>query len=527
MPADLPGDLADDLDAVRATATYADRRAEAVPGRPALVDGRRSLTWAEVAAESDRLAAGLADQVEPGATVYAQLYNCVELFVLRLAGEKAGVRLLTAPRTFRRNEVAPLFEQLEPTLAVVPGTYRGVDYVELVRAVDTGSVDRVASLDGSGDLEFGALLADPEAGRAFESRADPDRVSQLALTSGSSGTPTCVAVAPAPRIRTAIVQARRYDLRGEDAVGVVTPLVSGAPDATAYHGAPVFGGTVVLYDRFDPERVGEGIRTDVTVLPVVPTVTTKLLAAAGSEEADYRLRTIINYGDALAESVGRRAESTFDCRVQQAFGTADYGGIAATATDDGGPARFRTVGRPLPGNDVALETDDGVVTDPDPGVVGTLLVDGVHRVGRPLVGSVESVGAYFRVNVRATFDDAGRVVLLGRGSDVIIRGGRNVYPAEIEDALLAHPSIARAAVVGVPDEALGERPYAFVVPADGAPVDDDAVLAFLEAERGLAPFKLPEWVEAVDALPLVPAGHKVDKATLRDRAAARVGGADP
>lgn len=509
-----------DLNAVETTADYADTRAQTDPESIALVDGEDELSWREVRRESDRLAVGLLDRIGDDEVVFEQLPNGITLYLLRLACEKAGIRLLTVPSTFRENELAPLVEALSPSIAIVPGEYRGFDYVTAIDEVDDGSLRTVVALDGTGDATLDWLYAPPNSIPPTDVRIGPSGVSQLATTSGSSGTPTCVEVPVGARVRTGLLQAVRYDIDAADRIGVTTPLISGAPDATAYHGGPAAGVSIDLIDRFDPERLAERIRRGITVLLAVPTVTAKLLEYAEAEGQSLSLSTIVNYGDTLSRSVGQRAEDLFGCRVQQAFGTADYGGIAATNAAESTKQRLDTVGRPLEGNDVVLDTADGRIRSDSgvTGVAGDLLVDGSHRVGEPLVGEIEERDGYFRVGVQVQFDEGGRIVLLDRTKDVIIRGGRNVYPTEVENALASAPGVGRAAVVGVEDDVLGSQLVAFLVSArstDG--IDVDEVVAYLRDERNLAPFKLPERIVVVEALPMVPAGHKVDKRALRER----------
>lgn len=508
----------DPLDSVETTVEYADRRARTDSETIALVDGEREVTWAEVHHKSDRLAAGLLDRVETGEVVFEQLQNSIALYLLRLACEKAGIRLLTVPRTFRKNELQPLFDTLTPSLAIIPGNYRDFNHVAAVRTLGGESLQEIITLDGTGDAELDSLYTNPEVAPLAETRSSPSTVSQLATTSGSSGTPTCVEVPIGARVRTGLVQAERYDITSRDRIGVTTPLISGTPDALAYHAGPAIGVSVDLLERFDPDLLAQRIREGITILLAVPTVTSKLLTHVETEEIELSLSMIVNYGDTLSPSVGRHAEEQFGCRIQQAFGTADFGGIAATTTGDGTEQSLATVGQPLDGNDVLLVTDDGRIHE-SAGVAGDLLVDGKHRVGRPLVGNIEVEDRYFRVGVRAQFDEAGRLVLLDRTKDVVIRGGRNVYPTEVENVLANVPGVGRSAVVGVEDEIMGSRLVAFLVPSESdGRIDDDHVLNYLREEHDLAPFKLPEHIVMIENLPMVPAGHKVDKTALQERA---------
>jgi non-ribosomal peptide synthetase component E (peptide arylation enzyme) len=201
----------------------------------------------------------------------------------------------------------------------------------------------------------------------------------------------------------------------------------------------------------------------------------------------------------------------------QAYGSVDCGGISATCWDDPQEARLGTLGRPLDGNEIKIVGVDNA--EVAPGDVGRLCVRGLHTDARFFnnaeLDAKRRVNGYFDLQELGRLDDKGNIVLMGREHDLIIRGGQNIFPADIESILSEHPNILEVAVVGIPDAEMGERVCAFVVCAEGTSVDLIDIRSFLE-EKGLARFKWPERIEILESLPRVASGYKIDKKKLKE-----------
>ena len=210
-------------------------------------------------------------------------------------------------------------------------------------------------------------------------------------------------------------------------------------------------------------------------------------------------------------------EKKLGCRIVQAYGSVDCGGISATWWNDPQEVRLGTLGQPLDGNDIRIiDSDD---RDVPSGEIGKLLVRGLHSDARflnnPELDARRRVNGYFDLEELGKRDRDGNIILLGREHDLIIRGGQNIFPADIEAALSQHPKIVEVAVVGIPDAEMGERVCAFVVCGGGEFMDVLEIKTFLE-QKGLARFKWPERVEIVKSLPRVASGYKVDKKKLKE-----------
>ena len=508
-------------------ADFCDRNAREFGANEALVDRRQRLTWSQVKQLSDRLAASLVKLgLERDAKVLVQLPNCAELFLIRLACEKAGVRLVTVTPTFRLAELAPIIRFTGPEAAVVPKLHRGINYLDLLKAARTEEL-RFVIVTGdevpSGTLSFEDMLADAAVagdGEQFENRRYTIvDTCQIATTSGSTGTPKCVEVPLYTRLLTGWIHLKRFGVNADDRLAAATSIVTGTADALVYNGGCASGAAVVLMDHFAPEECCSLMAAErVSVIPLVPTMMARILAMPDLSPYDlHALRIVINHGASLPRSQGEEVEKKLGCRIVQAYGSVDCGGISATCWDDPQAVRLGTLGRPLDGNEIrVVDSED---RDVAPGEVGRLWVRGLHTDARffnnPELDRNRRMKGYFDLQELGRLDGEGNIVLMGREHDLIIRGGQNIFPANVEATLSQHPKIIEVAVVGIPDPEMGERVCAFVVCGDGKTIDLVEIKSLLE-EKGLARFKWPERIEIINSLPRVASGYKVDKKKLKE-----------
>ena len=508
-------------------ADFCDRNAREFGAKEALLDRRQRLTWSQVKQLSDRLAASLVKLgLERDAKVLVQLPNCAELFLIRLACEKAGVRLVTVTPTFRLAELAPIIRFTGPEAAIIPRVHRGVNYLDLLEAARTEKL-RFVIVTGdevpSGTLSFEDMLADTAVavdGEQFENRRYTIvDTCQIATTSGSTGTPKCVEVPLYTRLLTGWIHLKRFGVNADDRLAAATSIVTGTADALVYNGGCASGAAVVLMDHFAPEECCSLMAAErVSVIPLVPTMMARILAMPDLSPYDlHALRIVINHGSSLPGSQGEEVEKKLGCRIVQAYGSVDCGGISATCWDDPQAVRLGTLGRPLDGNEIRVV--DSEHRDVAPGEVGRLWVRGLHTDARffnnPELDGNRRRKGYFDLQELGRLDGEGNIVLMGREHDLIIRGGQNIFPADIEAVLSQHSKILEVAVVGLPDPEMGERVCAFVVCRDEPPVTLDELVSFLK-EKGLARFKWPERLAVLKTLPKVASGHKIDKKKLKE-----------
>lgn len=531
MPDKDPKQLKDEIARfmpLMTAADFCDQNARLRGEKLALVDERHRLTWAQIKELSDRLALSfLGLGLKRNDRVLVQLPNWAELFLVRLACEKAGLKLVTVTPAFRSAELGPIVRFTKPDAAIVPGVHRGFDYYELLRSVANPELEHllVAGEDvPAGALAFEDLLTRPPKGQSSQAHIEETRhtildVCQIATTSGSTGIPKCVEVPLYTRLLTGWVHVKRFGVRPGDCLAAVTPIVTGTADALVYNGGCAIGARIVLVDRFDPEETCGVLEVErVNAIPLVPTMIARILALRSLARFDLgALRTIVNHGASLPYSQGTEIERRLGCRVVQGFGTVDCGGISATFRDDPAEVRLGTVGRPLEGNEIRIVGPDGKPVSARQ--VGRLLVRGLHVdasfFNNPNLNARSRRDGYFDTQELCRLDERGDLVLMGRQQDLIIRGGQNVFPADIEAVLIQHPKVLEAAVVGVPDPEMGERVCAFLVCREGESIGLDELRSFFQ-ERGLARFKWPEILRPVSFLPKVASGQKVDKKRLRE-----------
>jgi 2,3-dihydroxybenzoate-AMP ligase len=288
------------------------------------------------------------------------------------------------------------------------------------------------------------------------------------------------------------------------------------------------GGKVVLAPSPDPEALFALVESErVTHLAMVPAMTIAWLNHPARSRYDLSSLQVLQVGGSrLSPEVARRVPDELGCRVQQVYGMAE-GLLNFTRLDDAPDVIADTQGRPVSAADEVRVVDDDD-HDVPPGAVGELLTRGPYTI-RGYYRAAEhnavafTADGYYRSGDLVRQDAGGNFSVEGRKKDMINRGGEKISAEEIENLILAHPSVHLTAVVAMPDAVLGERACACIVLRGGASLTLPELVAFLE-QRGIARFKLPERLELLDALPLTSVG-KVSKAVLRERVAAAVGAA--
>ncbi len=516
-------------------AALCDRNARRFPDKEALVDARKRLTWGDVRLLSNKLAVTLIEMgLSRSRPLLLQLPNCVELFLARLACEKAGVACVTVSPFFKAGELTQILRHTRPAAAMVFRTYRSLEFLSAIQKADhAGNLEFLIAGD---DVPKGMTALD----EIFEREMAPSRPvealrgrnftpldsCQIATTSGSSGLPKCVEVSIYSRLLTGDAHAKRFKLGGADTIAPFGPIISGTSEALGYFGTSLLGSRAVLIDLFDPEVVLHRVAAEeVTFACLVPTMMAKIAdVLADRIWRPEKLKGLVTYGSLLPIPVAEKMERLLGVKIVQAYGTMDFGGISATFADDKLDVRIGTVGRPLDGNDVIIcgEHDEPVAR----GEEGRIRVRGIHAVGKyynaPELDNEKWRHGYFDVGEIGRFDQDGNLILLGRSDNMIIRGGQNIYPQDIEALLLRHPDIQEAAVIGVPDPIYGQRVCAFVAPKPGREISSSEILAFLKGSE-VASFKIPEMIEILPDLPRAPSGEKVNRRELVRMAQRRQG----
>lgn len=476
----------------------------------ALVAGDLTLTWAELDRAVEAFASGLLRHgLLAGDRVALVLGNGVPFVVSYFGALRAGIAVVPTNVSYTEHELTDLLSQSGPRLVVADRTTAAT-----ARAA-AGDVEVVvvgdASYDGIGQAGSRSDAIAPPDAATF----DPESLAVLLFTAGTSGRPKGAMLTHRALLAN-IGQLRRLDppvMVRDDVVLVVLPLFHVYALNAALGMAAAVGAACVLVDRFEPAASLELIvRAGVTNVPGAPPMYVAWSRQPHLRESLAGVRTLVSGAAPLAPGVLALITELTGQSVWEGYGMTEAAPVVAT-TLSSGRATPGSVGRPLPGLEVRLVDDDGdPATDGDPGEIelrGPNLFSGYWPDG------VDGPGpdGWWRTGDIAYADAAGDLHLVDRRRDLVLVSGFNVYPFEVETVICAHPDVAEAAVIGMPDAATGSAVKAFVVPLAGHEISVDSIAAHCRTR--LARFKCPTEIQVVPALPHSSTG-KVMRARLRD-----------
>jgi non-ribosomal peptide synthetase component E (peptide arylation enzyme) len=505
-----------------------DQNAVLYPDSEAIVEENSRLTWAEAKKQIDRIAAVLIYLgIKRDERIAIQLYNCAELFTFRLACEKAGIVAVTLLPNFRQAEVRAILNHTEAVGIVIPFEFRGFNYFSMIQEIksDTPSLRHIFVIGN--DVPEGAISVKELAESPLGGKYSPDyfqktrfsafETFQIATTTGTTGMPKCVEFVSSVRQCTGRVIAKRLKITEDDVVGAFAPVIAGGCFNEVYRAAPLMGARIAVAKYFTPEEILALIeRERVTIIATVPAVLIRILEYPDFEKYDVSSLRIVKYGGAaLPYDQALKAWEKFGRPVLPAYGGLDVGTMSSSFIEDTKENLLKTVGKPLDGAIIKL-IDENNEEVPE-GEVGEVIVKGPHcepgYFGDPEATKEAWYDGWFHTGDLASFDIEGRLTIRGRRKDMIIRGGQNIYPLEIESMLLKHPKVLKASVIGMPDAEMGEKACAYAVIMNGESLSFSDMVLFMKS-LGIAPFKIPERLEIIDDLPLA-GGIKVDKKQLR------------
>ncbi|QBS41757.1 acyl-CoA synthetase [Nocardia sp. CS682] len=470
------------------------------PDRVAVIDELGSLTYRELEARGNALARGFASLgLGPGDTVAALVRDRRELVDTMLAAAKIGARLVLLNTGFAGPQLADVAAR-EDADAVVYDQ----EFTELLRILPP-QVRRVLAVHDGVDVDGIATVDQLIAGHDPADLAPPPRQGGFVLlTGGTTGTPKGVPrEVKSPLAAAALLE--RIPLRRNKTVVLAAPLFHGTA-LNQFILALSLASTVVLHRRFDAEATLAAVADHrAQVLVLVPTMLRRILDLGPEALAKYQtdsLRIVFSAGSALPAALGDAATQAFGDVLYNFYGSTEVG-VAAIATPEDWRAAPGTVGRPPTVCTVRLYDDDKPVTEP--GRRGTIYVRSLLSfAGYSGGGNKDSIDGLLSTGDVGHWDSDGRLFIDGRDDDMIVSGGENVFPGEVEELLYTHPAIAEAAIVAVPDEEFGQRLAAFVVRQAGHELDAESVRAHVKAN--LARFKVPRDVTFLDELPRTSTG---------------------
>ncbi len=483
------------------------------PDKLALVDGETRLTFRELEERVNRLAHGLkALGVGPGARVAVMMKNCHQYLEAQWALTRLGAIAVQVGYRLKAGEVAYILENSGSVAFLFQP-----EHAEVAReaARTAGSPPPAALVEIGAPYEELLRRGNPDAPPPVDGN---DKGGVMVYTSGTTGRPKGAARGFDKTMHEAVTDfIRQVGIRHDDRHLVVCPLYhSAAPAFVAL--TYMVGGTVVLKEHFEPEGVLRTIeRERITSAFFVPTMLGRLVANLDEvrRHDTSSIRWLMSGAAPLPTETARRVEEAFGPKLFNFYGATETG-MVTLALPGEHTARPGTIGRALSGNEIRLLDENG--RDVPPGEVGELwtrssmLVAGYH--GDAEATRKATRDGFFSVGDLGRVDADGYYYLADRKHDMVISGGVNIYPLEIEERIHAHPAVLECAIIGVPDEEWGESLRAFVVRRQGMELGVADVQHWCKA--ALANYKCPKTVEFVDALPRTPTG-KVLKRELRTR----------
>jgi long-chain acyl-CoA synthetase len=358
--------------------------------------------------------------------------------------------------------------------------------------------------------EFEQLLASAELAPDVVDRA-PEDTAVILYTSGTTGTPKGAQLTHGSLGRNCEIAQKLFSMTEQDAVFGGLPLFHAFGQSCALNTVVRAGACLTLLPRFDPAKALEIFGRDgVTVFAGVPTMYTALLHQPS--ERDVRLRVCVSGGAALPVEVLRGFEERFDCKLLEGYGLSETSAIASFNHADR-ERKPGSVGTPIEGVQMKVVDDKGA--EVAQGEVGEIVIRG-HNVmkaywNRP-EATAEAIDAdgWFHSGDLGKVDEDGYYFIVDRMKDMIIRGGYNVYPREIEEVLYEHPAVREAAVIGVPHDELGEEVAAVVALKKGEQLSAEDLQAYVKAQ--VAAYKYPRTIWFVDELPKNPTGKILKRA---------------
>jgi non-ribosomal peptide synthetase component E (peptide arylation enzyme) len=508
-----------------------DRNAENNPQKEAIVDLRTRLTWAEAKLCIDRLALGFSELgFERDDVLVVQLPNSVNLSLLRVSCEKAGILFIPVGANLRHSEMEYILKYVEADGIVIPLVFRDRNYFDMLNDI-RNSLPRLKYIFvDSDEVPQGAISLRHMIKQPFEHRFPSDylrkrkfrstEVSWINLTTGTTGFPKFVETMTCTRINNGKAYIKLFNSASNDVIAAFSPVAGGPNAGPVYYLAPLIAAKIAMLERFEPELALTFIQEEkITIVCLVPTMLSRILKCPNLEKYDISSVRLWHCGGTTVPfQLGVEVEETLGGKVVQTYGAVDWGGVIVTPGDAPREIRLLTVGNPASTRtEVKLLGETGAeVNAGEAGEIwarGPDCTSGYYKDPEATTHAWTDDG-WHPMGDLGKFDNQGNLIILGRKKDIINRGGQKISPIEIENILINCPKIQEVSVIGMPEQIMGEKVCAYIVPKIGQEVTLEEVVSYLKG-RNIASYKLPERLEIVDGLPTVAGGQKVDKKALQ------------
>jgi fatty-acyl-CoA synthase len=497
--------------------------AEAAPDRIALISGvpdpalRRQWTYAELYREAQRTARALLTRFKPGERIAVWAQNIPEWVMLEFGAGMAGMVLVTVNPAFRANEVQYVLKQSRAAGVFVIDNFRGNPMRETVQAIRTNCPElrEIICFDA-----WNAFIAAGDDARIELPAVDPGDPVMIQYTSGTTGFPKGALLCHRGLLNNGADTAERMGVDPGDVFVTTMPLFHTGGCVCCVIGAVSKAATQVLVEAFDPAIVLEMFGTyRGNAMLCVPTMLIAMLEHPTFPSTDLSsVKAICSGGSTVPAPLVRRFEEKLGAPFSIVFGQTECSPVAAqTRSDDTIEDKSGTIGLPLPNMETKIIDPSSGDTVPV-GTIGEFCTRGYHvmlgyfEMPDATAAAIDADG-WLHTGDLCAMDARGYCTVEGRLKDMIIRGGENIYPRELEELLFKHPTVGEVAVVGVPHERWGEEVAAFIRPAPGAAIDKEELIAYMRA--ALAPHKTPKHWFIMEAFPLTGSG-KIQKFKLRE-----------
>lgn len=492
------------------------------PDTVGLIVGERHWTFAELWVDARSSASAmLASGVRHGDRVAIWAPNTREWILAALGAQAVGATIVPMNTRFKGGEASDILRRARVKLLFAPADFLNQDYAALIAGEDLPDLVETIHIDRDFEtfVTRGKGADDPAVDEAF-AKVSPDDICDIIFTSGTTGRPKGALTAHRQATQIFGDWAVRVDLRPGDRYLIVNPFFHTFGYKAGWSACLVRGATIVPMATFDVSAMVRQIEENrITFIPGPPTIYQSLLQElSGDRPRDFSsLRVAVTGAAPVPPVLVERMRGELGMsNIVNGYGMTECGCISMTRQGDDALTVSNTCGVPLPGVEVRCVDDDG--QDRPVGEAGELWVRGYGVMRGYLddpVATAEAIDAdgWLHTGDIGTIDARGYLKITDRKKDMFISGGFNVYPAEIEAVLAKHPAIAQAAVIGIPDERMGEQGKAFVVPRAGCEVPAQAELITWSREN-MANYKVPRAFVIVDELPKNAAG-KVLKTELR------------
>ncbi len=498
--------------------------------KEAVVDSSgNKISWQELDKYTDTLALRfLKLGFKKDDLVVAQIPNNVQNIILRLTFLKIGIIGIFPPLKLKR-EIETILINIKPAafIGYTSQNNNNIDFIlenkklknnMMIFNLGNGLVNGATSLNEIlGNIDGDTILESD----LYKNKCGPFEISFLALTSGSTGIPKFCEWPMSSVIVYAQTVIERMKLRKDDTIGIIAPL-SGAPGITLWLTTMLLGAKTAVLERFDPEMALKFIQDEkITVAGVVPTQLIKMIDHPNLNKYDLSsLRAIRVGGAKITRDISMVVESKMECKVVCCGGSSESMTIGHTSIDDPDEIRLETIGKPWLNSEVKVVDENN--NEVPIGGEGEILVRGAST-GSGYFKDIEStliawgtlgLEGWYRTGDIGKIDKFGNITITGRMKNMIVRGGQNIYPEEIEAILTHHPKVLEAVIVPMSDMVMGEKACVFVTLKNGVVNFSFEEMVHFLGQENIAKYKIPERLEIIEEIPMVGDGSKIDRKAL-------------